>query len=77
MPKRGIGDRAEAMVEAFAASERVSFSAALGRIDEVPGLAPRSAKQLTAFAELIAAHRAMVDDGVSADVILTLSLIHI
>ncbi|SMO45247.1 DNA helicase-2 / ATP-dependent DNA helicase PcrA [Propioniciclava tarda] len=71
VPKRGIGDRAEAMVEAFAASERVSFSAALGRIDEVPGLAPRSAKQLTAFAELIAAHRAMVDDGVSADVILT------
>ena len=71
VPKRGIGERAEAMVEAFAAAERIPFSAALDRLDEVPGLAPRSAKQLASFAELMARHRGFVADGVSADVILT------
>ena len=71
VPKRGIGERAEAMVEAFAASERIGFSAALDRLDEVPGLAPRSAKQLASFADLMARHRAMVADGDTADVILT------
>lgn len=71
VPKRGIGDRAEAMVEAFAASERISFGAALGRLDEVVGLAPRSTKQLQAFADMMADHRAMVADGVPADQVLT------
>lgn len=70
VPKRGIGDRAEAMVEAFAASERLSFGRALERLDEVPGLAPRSAKQLAAFADMMARHRSRVADGVSADRIL-------
>ncbi len=71
VPKRGIGERAEAAVEAFAASERLSFSGALDRLDEVVGLAPRSTKQLAGFAELMRRHREMVADGVSADVILT------
>ena len=71
VPRRGIGDRAEAMVEAFAASERLSFGAALERLDEVVGLAPRSAKQLRDFAEMMARHRAMVAEGLSADRILT------
>ncbi len=71
VPKRGIGDRAEAMVEAFAASERIPFSAALDRLAEVPGLAPRSAKQLAAFAQMMAEHRALVADGEPADRILT------
>ncbi|HSN42873.1 MAG TPA: UvrD-helicase domain-containing protein, partial [Propionibacteriaceae bacterium] len=71
VPKRGIGDRAEAMVAAFAASERIPFGAALGRLDEVAGLAPRSTKQLQAFAAMMARHREMVAEGVSADRILT------
>lgn len=71
VPRRGIGERAEAMLEAFAASERISFGAALGRVDEVVGLAPRSAKQVQAFADMMASHRAMVAEGVSADRILT------
>ena len=71
VPKRGIGDRAEAMVEAFATSQRLSFGAALGRLDEVAGLAPRSAKQLQAFADMMARHRGMVAAGASADRVLT------
>ena len=71
VPKRGIGDRAEAMVEAFAASERIPFSAALARLGEVPGLATRSHKQLQGFADMLAHHRAMVERGAPADEILT------
>ncbi len=42
MPKRGIGDRAEAVVEAFAAAKRIPFFAGLQRAAEAPGLATRS-----------------------------------
>ncbi|MFT3875420.1 MAG: UvrD-helicase domain-containing protein [Propioniciclava sp.] len=75
VPKRGIGDRAEAMVDAFAAAERIPFGHALDRLDEVVGLAPRSTKQLQGFAEMMAAHRQMVAEGLSADQILT-SILH-
>ncbi len=47
VPKRGIGDRAEAAVAELAARERISFGDALRRVDEIPGLASRSARQLT------------------------------
>ena len=71
VPRRGIGDRSEAMVEAFAAAERVPFSGALARLSEVPGLGARSLKQLESFAELLARHRAMVERGAPADEVLT------
>lgn len=70
VPRRGIGDRAEAMIEAFAASEQISFGAALDRAEEAPGLAPRSLNQVRAFAGLLAGHRQQVADGVPADEIL-------
>jgi DNA helicase-2/ATP-dependent DNA helicase PcrA len=38
-PRRGIGDRAEACLEAFASRERIGFSEALVRCDEVTGMA--------------------------------------
>jgi DNA helicase II / ATP-dependent DNA helicase PcrA len=71
VPKRGIGDRAEGAVEALAARERISFGEALRRIDDVTGLAARSAKQLTGFADFLDEHEAMVAEGVPADQILT------
>ncbi len=71
VPKRGIGDRAEEAVEALAARERISFGEALRRIDDVTGLAPRSAKQLIGFADFLDEHEAMVAEGVPADQILT------
>jgi DNA helicase-2/ATP-dependent DNA helicase PcrA len=70
VPKRGIGDRAESLVEAWAASEQLSFGAALERVTEVPGLASRSLAQLQGFVAMMAEHRQQVADGVPADQIL-------
>src|SRR5215471_10526124 len=53
VPRRGIGDRAEACVAALAQRDRVSFAAALARPADVPGLAARSAKAIEAFNELM------------------------
>ena len=48
VPKRGLGDRSEAMVASFAERERISFGAALDRLDEVPGLGTRAITGLSA-----------------------------
>ncbi|MDO5067346.1 MAG: DNA helicase PcrA [Propionibacteriaceae bacterium] len=71
VPKRGIGDRAEAAVATLATGQRISFFTALSRSDEAPGLATRSAKQIKAFVELIEAHRVQLAQGVPAHEILT------
>ncbi|SBW28502.1 ATP-dependent DNA helicase PcrA [Candidatus Protofrankia californiensis] len=63
VPKRGIGDRAEAMLDAFAERERIPFADALHRVEEVPGLAARSAKAVRGFAGLLAELRTAVADG--------------
>jgi DNA helicase-2/ATP-dependent DNA helicase PcrA len=60
-PRRGIGDRAEACIEAFASRERIGFAAAIRRCDEVPGMATRSAKAVTEFADLMDELRALVE----------------
>ena len=64
VPRRGIGDRAEACVAALAQRDRQSFAAALARPAEVPGLAPRSAKAIGAFNELIGGFRAAEAAGI-------------
>ncbi|ROR53814.1 ATP-dependent DNA helicase PcrA [Luteococcus japonicus] len=71
VPKRGIGDRAEAAIDALATSERISFSAALDRASEAPGIATRSFKQIKDFAEMMGRHRQMVAEGTPADEVLT------
>ncbi|MEE2044067.1 DNA helicase PcrA [Nocardiopsis sp. NPDC006198] len=53
VPKRGIGARAEEAVELFAARERISFSRALRRVDEAPGIATRSVKAVQNFTALL------------------------
>ena len=60
-PRRGIGDRAEACIEAFASRERIPFAEALRRCDEVPGMAPRSANAVQQFARLMDELRALVE----------------
>ncbi|MCU1674598.1 MAG: ATP-dependent helicase PcrA, partial [Frankiales bacterium] len=60
-PRRGIGERAEACIEAFASRERIPFGAAVRRCDEVPGMAPRSAKAVQEFADLMDELRALVE----------------
>ena len=71
VPKRGIGDRAEAAVADWATKQGLSFGDALRQIDQIPGLATRSANQLRGFARLLDDHEAMVADGLPADAILT------
>ena len=63
VPKRGIGDRAEAMLDAFAQRERISFNAAITRIEEVPGMATRSITQVKAFATMMESLRTLVEAG--------------
>jgi DNA helicase II / ATP-dependent DNA helicase PcrA len=53
VPKRGIGDRAEDYVAAFAQRERITFAQALARPADVPGMAARSASAITGFNALI------------------------
>lgn len=63
VPKRGLGDRSEAMVAGFAERERISFGAALDRLDEVPGLGTRAVTGLRAFAEMMSDVRTLADAG--------------
>ncbi len=63
VPRRGIGDRAEACVAALAQRDKQSFAAALARPADVPGLAARSAKSIEAFNELINGLRADDEAG--------------
>ncbi|WP_392507268.1 UvrD-helicase domain-containing protein [Naumannella halotolerans] len=71
VPKRGIGDRAEAAIAALAERESISFSDALARHTEAPGLATRSAKQIASFVEFLERHRRMATDGTPADEVLS------
>ncbi|MGH3979161.1 MAG: DNA helicase PcrA [Pseudonocardiaceae bacterium] len=65
-PRRGIGDRAEAVVAAHAERERISFAAALraaAASDDVPLLHPRSRNAIVTFVALLDELREKVDAG--------------
>ena len=70
VPKRGIGDRAEASLGMLAASEQISFAEAVDRAEQAPGLASRSLNQIRAFAAMMADFRAMVSADLPANEIL-------
>jgi DNA helicase-2/ATP-dependent DNA helicase PcrA len=61
VPKRGIGDRAEEYVAAYAQRERKTFSEALSRPADVPGLAARSANAIAGFNTLVAELRELAE----------------
>jgi DNA helicase II / ATP-dependent DNA helicase PcrA len=61
-PRRGIGERAEACVEALSARDRIPFADALDRCAEAPGINPRSVAAIGDFTALMADLRA-VDAG--------------
>ena len=67
VPKRGIGDRAEEYVAAFAQRERITFAEALARPADVPGLAARSASAIEGFNTLIAELRELAETVPVAD----------
>jgi DNA helicase-2/ATP-dependent DNA helicase PcrA len=62
-PKRGLGERSESMVAAFAERERISFGAALGRLDDVPGLGTRAVTGLRAFQAMLDELRDLAASG--------------
>ncbi|GGZ90331.1 DNA helicase PcrA [Streptomyces echinoruber] len=63
VPKRGIGERAEAMIDALAQRERISFAQALKRVDEAYGMAARSANAVKRFNALMEELRTIVESG--------------
>ncbi|MBK6871878.1 MAG: DNA helicase PcrA [Kineosporiaceae bacterium] len=71
VPKRGIGDRAEACVAALADRERISFGDALLRAEEAPGIATRSLSNIVAFNALIEQLRTVVEAGEGPATVLT------
>jgi DNA helicase-2/ATP-dependent DNA helicase PcrA len=52
-PRRGIGDRAVACVDALANADRISFGAALRRAGEAPGMPPRAAAAIADFVAML------------------------
>jgi ATP-dependent DNA helicase UvrD/PcrA len=67
-PRRGIGDRAEEYVAAYAQRERITFAQALARPADVPGLAARSAAAIEGFNGLLDGLRELAESGPVADV---------
>ncbi|KAE8763156.1 DNA helicase PcrA [Georgenia thermotolerans] len=87
VPKRGLGDKAEAMLAAHAERERVSFGQAVADaaaepgatrdgapVPEVIGLASRSRTQVRAFHELMSGLREMNDAGATPAEVLDAAL---
>ncbi|MEV3860459.1 DNA helicase PcrA [Streptomyces sp. NPDC050095] len=63
VPKRGIGDRAEAMIDALSLREKISFAQALRRVDEAYGMAARSTNAVKRFNTLMEDLRTIVESG--------------
>ncbi|GAA0412750.1 DNA helicase PcrA [Streptomyces luteireticuli] len=63
VPKRGIGERAEAMIDALALREKISFAQALRRVDDAYGMAARSANAVKRFNVLLEELRTIVESG--------------
>lgn len=70
VPKRGIGDRAEAMIDALSQREKISFPQALKRVDEAYGMAARSTNAVKRFNTLMEDLRTIVESGAGPATIL-------
>ena len=68
VPRRGIGDRAEACVEALSSRERISFGQALRRCDEAYGIATRSASAIKDFVALLDELRLLAESSPPSEV---------
>jgi DNA helicase-2/ATP-dependent DNA helicase PcrA len=70
VPKRGIGDRAEACVAALAERERINFNTALLKAADAPGIASRSVSAITSFTSLIEELRTLIEAGAGPSTLL-------
>ncbi|NBP91965.1 MAG: DNA helicase PcrA, partial [Actinobacteria bacterium] len=65
-PKRGLGDRALASIDALAQMEQTSFWRALCRASNAPGLPARAVSTIDTFTSMIHALRTLVESGLTA-----------
>ncbi|MGR6322061.1 DNA helicase PcrA [Micromonospora soli] len=68
-PRRGIGERAEACVEALASRDRISFGAALRRAKDAPGISTRAANGIAEFVALLDGARELAATGTPEEVL--------
>ncbi|KAB1152026.1 DNA helicase PcrA [Micromonospora sp. AMSO12t] len=68
-PRRGIGDRAEACVEALSSRDRISFGAALRRAKDAPGISSRAANGIADFVALLDGAREIAETGTPEEVL--------
>ena len=73
-PKRGIGDRAQAVIDRFASREGISFWEGMERAEEAGELATRSLTAVNAFVEMMSALMEMAAHGEPADAVLEAAL---
>ena len=74
VPKRGIGDRAEAAIDALAMRHNISFWEALSRADEANELATRSRGAINGFVNFMTELQAMAASGDAADAVMEAAL---
>jgi len=72
-PRRGIGERAEACVEALASRDRISFGAALGLVaasaQAAPGISTRAASSIADFVALLEGVRELAGSAAPEEVL--------
>ncbi|MFG2108694.1 DNA helicase PcrA [Micromonospora chersina] len=68
-PRRGIGERAEACVEALSGRDRISFGAALRRAKDAPGISTRAANGIAEFVALLDDARELAATGTPEEVL--------
>jgi DNA helicase-2/ATP-dependent DNA helicase PcrA len=68
-PRRGIGDRAEACVEALSTRDRIPFSTALRGAGTAPGIASRSAAAIAEFVALLDGLRELAGTALPEEVL--------
>jgi ATP-dependent DNA helicase UvrD/PcrA len=68
-PRRGIGDRAEACLEALSTRDRIPFSEALRRAKDAPGMAARSAAAIADFVALMDGLRELAETALPEEVL--------
>ncbi len=62
-PRRGIGDRAIALLDEYAGRKRIGFAQAVAEASEVPNLAARTLSAIGRFSALIDAVRTLAEAG--------------
>ncbi len=70
VPKRGIGDRAQACISSLAERDRITFVQALATPQDAPGIATRSVSAIRSFTGLLEALRIVHESGSGVAVLL-------